>query len=209
MAEVTTSHRFYTAAAILLMGATVGFGIFSGGAWSAKPADDPLALLTAAKLTDQHGNRVTRKDLDNKLVVANFFFTSCGNACPLQTTVLNNVQNQLDASVDVVFLSVSIAPMIDSADAIDGYIEKHQLDHADWRFVTTSVEHTETLVKQFGVTMDNMIVENDQIDHRNMGYLFGKRGRLMQQYQLVPGVVDRLVREVSELDKLHSPQKTS
>ena len=50
--------------------------------------------------------------------------------------------------------------------------------------------------------MDGAIVEEGKLDHRNMGYLYNKQGRLMQQYQLVPGMDERLIREITELDTL-------
>ena len=62
--------------------------------------------------------------------------------------------------------------------------------------------YSEKLIERFGVTVDGAIVEEDKLDHRNMGYLFNKQGMLMQQYQLVPGISERLIREITELDKI-------
>ena len=50
--------------------------------------------------------------------------------------------------------------------------------------------------------MDGAVVEEGKLDHRNMGYLFNKQGTLMQQYQLVAGAGERLVREINELHTL-------
>ena len=158
--------------------------------------------LLDSDLTDQHGKRLTKKDLKNKLVMMNFFFTGCEGACPVQTAVLRDVQQGLDPELDVLFVSVSIAPLTDTKAAINAYIDKFNVESPDWKFAIASVENSEKLIERFGVTVDGAIVEEDKLDHRNMGYLFNKQGMLMQQYQLVPGISERLIREITELDKI-------
>ena len=161
-----------------------------------------LQPLIKAGLKDQSGKKIKAKDLKNKLVLVNFFFTSCGSACPLQTATLRDTQQLLDNTVDVLFLSVSIAPLLDNQQTISQYIEKFELPESNWKFATTSVSETKKLISQFGVTLENSIVTENQIDHRNMGFLFAKNGIMMQQYQLKPSVTQRLAREITELNGL-------
>ncbi len=158
--------------------------------------------LASLDLTDQHGRRLTGKDFRNKLVMMNFFFTGCAGVCPVQTAVLRNVHAELDPNLDVLFVSVSIAPLTDTKVAINEYIDKFDVDFANWRFATASVRNSEKLIERFGVTVDGAVVEEGKLDHRNMGYLFSKLGVLMQQYQLKPGMDKRLVREIIELEGL-------
>jgi len=191
--------------AVLLSGIAAVFTLAPVTTVEATESGHSINMIAEAKLSDQHGDRVRLSDLENKLVLMNFFFTGCEGACPLQTAVLRDVQDELAAHTDepdVVFLSVSIAPFSDTKEAIDDYIAHYKLDQAGWKFSTTDVKKLEKLIDHFGVTVDNAVVSDDQLDHRNMGYLFGKSGKLMQQYQLVPGVTERLAREITELDQL-------
>jgi len=142
-----------------------------------------ISMIADAKLTDQHGRKVKLADLEDKLVLVNFFFTGCEGAC--------------------LFLSVSIAPYADTPESINRYIDKYKLDDSDWKFATTSVDRLKQLIDHFGVTVDNAVVSDGQLDHRNNGYLFGKNGTLMQQYQLLPGITERLSREIVQLNGLH------
>lgn len=162
-----------------------------------------ISMIADAKLTDQHGRKVKLADLEDKLVLVNFFFTGCEGACPLQTSVLRDVRKQLPIDIDVIFLSVSIAPYADTPESINRYIDKYKLDDSDWKFATTSVDRLKQLIDHFGVTVDNAVVSDGQLDHRNNGYLFGKNGTLMQQYQLLPGITERLSREIVQLNGLH------
>ena len=171
----------------------------SAEAYDRTPRASELAKLD---LTDQHGKRLTGNDLKNKLVMMNFFFTGCSGACPVQTAVLRNVHRGLDPDLDVLFVSVSIAPLTDTEVAINEYIEKFDVDSANWKFATASVQNSEKLIERFGVTVDGAIVEEGRLDHRNTGFLFNKQGKLMQQYQLVPGMDERLIREITGLNAM-------
>ena len=200
------------ASAVLLAIGTFGIAFYSVAGHKADQSANPAAEgygqtpgvseLAKFDLTDQHGKRLTGNDLKNKLVMMNFFFTGCTGACPVQTAVLRNVHQGLDPDLDVLFVSVSIAPLTDTKVAIDEYIDKFDVDSANWKFAIASVQNSEKLIKRFGVTVDGAIVEEGKLDHRNMGYLYNKQGRLMQQYQLVPGMDERFIREITELDTL-------
>ena len=102
----------------------------------------------------------------------------------------------------MLFVSVSIAPLTDTEVAINEYIEKFDVDSANWKFATASVQNSEKLIERFGVTVDGAIVEEGRLDHRNTGFLFNKQGKLMQQYQLVPGMDERLIREITGLNAM-------
>ena len=187
---------------LMLLAGTFGFALYSNAGVNDRAAPNTSLSLASLNLIDQDGRKLKRSDLQDRLVLMNFFFTSCGSACPVQTAVLREVTENLDQSVDVLFLSISIAPLSDTPDAIDHYLEKYEIHRDNWKFVTASVENTAELVQRFAVTLDNAVVKDDLIDHRNMGYLFGKSGALMQQYQLIPGMSKRLIREIAELSVL-------
>lgn len=192
-----------SAAAALGIAATLAAVVtLSTNSSSAKEHDFSVRSVISANLTDHHGHKLSASDFKNKLVMMNFFFTSCGSACPVQTSVLREVRNSIDPAINIEFISVSIAPMLDTQEAIERYIEKFDVEESNWHFVTASAKDTTTLTEQFGVSISNSQTDDEQVDHRNMGYLFGKNGELMQQYQLVPTVSKRLAREITELNQL-------
>jgi len=169
------------ASAVLLTLGTLGIAFYSvAGNQSVEYGESPVVSeLAHLELTDQHGKRLTGKDLKDKLVMMNFFFTGCTGACPVQTAVLRNVQQGLDPELDVLFVSVSIAPLTDTKATIDEYIEKFDVDAANWKFATASVQNSEKLIERFGVTVDGAVVEEGKLDQD-----------------------ERLVREITELNTL-------
>ena len=52
--------------------------------------------------TDQRNQLITEKEIDNKIHIANFFFTSCGLICPKMTQHLKMVQDKFGADSSVV-----------------------------------------------------------------------------------------------------------
>ena len=71
---------------------------------------------------NQNGETITQEDVYNKIYVANFFFTSCPSICIDLTKNLKLVQDAFDAS-DVIILSHSVDPKIDSIERLKKYEE--------------------------------------------------------------------------------------
>lgn len=180
---------------LVLANLTISRGVAAEQAYS-------IRALSDADLRDQFGNRITASDLKDRLVLVNFFFTHCGNACPVQTAVLRDVEQQLDSTLNVLFVSVSISPLTDSADAINRYIEKFDIPQSRWKFATATPEKTNVLIENFRLTAAAQSHSGELLNHRNMGFLFGRGGTLMQQYQLTHRMSQRITREIEALNQL-------
>ena len=80
------------------------------------------------ELTTHEGRTVRFFDdlLANKVVVISFIYTSCPDACPLETARLAGVQEALGGRVgqDVFFYSISIDPARDTVAALARYAER-------------------------------------------------------------------------------------
>ena len=198
------THAVYKTILVLAMAVSailmVSLTVPSSGTASDQPYS--ITALADAGLRDQHGNKITARSLEDRLVLVNFFFTHCGDTCPIQTAVIRDVQAALDLkNDDPLLLSVSIAPLSDTDAAIREYIDKFQLSETNWKFVKTNPEDTAKLVDNFAVTAAEFDQDNGITNHRNMGFLFGRDGRMMQQYQLTPNMVKRLSREITALQR--------
>ena len=87
-------------------------------------------------LTNQNGKTVTQKDFKGKIYVADFFFTTCPNICIAMTDNLLKVQEKIKNNPNVVLLSHSVTPKIDSVPQLKKYaIEKGVIDKK-WNLVT-------------------------------------------------------------------------
>ena len=87
-------------------------------------------------LINQNGKTVTQETYKNKIYIADFFFTTCQTICPIMTDHMVILQNQLKLDSEVMLLSHSVTPKIDSVAQLKKYaIEKGVLD-AKWNLVT-------------------------------------------------------------------------
>lgn len=88
------------------------------------------------KFTNQNGKIITQKDYEDKIYVADFFFTTCPTICPKMTDNMVWLQNQIKNNPKVMLLSHSVTPDIDSVPVLKKYaVEKGVLD-AKWNLVT-------------------------------------------------------------------------
>jgi len=86
--------------------------------------------------TNQNGKTITQKDYEGKIYVADFFFTTCGSICPKMTNNMVWLQNQIKNNPNVMLLSHSVTPDIDSVSVLKKYaLEKGVID-SKWNLVT-------------------------------------------------------------------------
>ncbi len=86
--------------------------------------------------TDQYGKTVTDKSISGKIHVANFIFTSCGSICPVMTKHMKLVQTAFQNNPDVVILSYSVTPWIDSVGRLKRFAENNDIVSTNWHLLT-------------------------------------------------------------------------
>lgn len=87
-------------------------------------------------LTDQDHRKMTEKSVDNKIQVASFIFTSCGSICPVLIRNLDAVSKKYHHDPEIVFLSFSVTPWIDTPEKLKDFKKFHRIDNPNWYFLT-------------------------------------------------------------------------
>jgi len=93
------------------------------------------------ELVNQLGDTVTLADVENDILVVDFFFTRCGTICPKMTSNLKWVQSQLGSFDSVRILSHSVTPEADSVSVLHNYAEGYGADPEVWWFLTGPKKH--------------------------------------------------------------------
>ncbi|AIM60469.1 photosynthetic protein synthase II [Cellulophaga lytica] len=88
------------------------------------------------KLTNQNGKTITQDNYANKIYVADFFFTTCQTICPVMTKNMVKVQEIIKNDDDVMLLSHSVTPEIDSVAQLKKYALKKGVIDNKWNLVT-------------------------------------------------------------------------
>ena len=87
-------------------------------------------------LLNQNGDTITQENYRNKIYVADFFFTTCPTICPIMTANLVEVQAALANDSEVLLLSHSVTPEIDSVAQLKKYAIGKGVNDAKWNLVT-------------------------------------------------------------------------
>ena len=87
-------------------------------------------------LTNQNGEIITQKDYEDKIYVADFFFTTCQTICPMMTKNMNEIQMAFIADNDVKILSHTVTPDIDTVAQLKRYAKEKGVNASKWNLVT-------------------------------------------------------------------------
>ena len=88
------------------------------------------------KLINHNGDTISQADYADKIYVADFFFTTCPTICPVMTANMADIQQIIKGDDEVMLLSHSVTPEIDSVPQLKKYaLEKGVID-AKWNLVT-------------------------------------------------------------------------
>lgn len=90
-------------------------------------------------LTDQTGAPFGTEDLEGRVWIVNFMFTRCTATCPRQADRIVELQQHVRRWPDqdrLCYVSVSVDPEHDTADALRAYAESRRADPARWKFLT-------------------------------------------------------------------------
>ena len=87
-------------------------------------------------LINQNGDTITQENYKDKIYVADFFFTTCQTICPIMTDHMREIQDKLIQDNDVLLLSHSVTPEIDSVAQLKRYAIKKGVNDTKWNLVT-------------------------------------------------------------------------
>ena len=153
-------------------------------------------------MTNQNGQTITEKDYENKVYVADFFFTTCPSICPIMTKNMFSLQEKLKTKYpEVKLLSYSVTPEIDTIDQLKRYAIENKVDDEIWNLVTGDKKEIYTLARK-----SYLVVQNDgnggphDMIHTENFVLIDEENRIRGYYDGTDiNEMDRLITEIGML----------
>jgi protein SCO1/2 len=137
-----------------------GFAETAAAGDDASAEDKARSYFTDLEVIDQNGERLRFYSdvLKDRVVLINFIFTNCPDACPLMTQKLIQTRALLVDAVrdDVWFVSISIDPERDTPEAMKTFAEKQGADQERWIWLTGSKQNLDFIVKRLGQYTDEV-----------------------------------------------------
>ena len=152
-------------------------------------------------LMDQKGALVSLADVKDRIVVADFFFTTCPTICPKMTKQMVRVQEAFADEDRLMLLSHSVTPEMDSVPVLAAYAELHGANYAQWRFLTGDRKQIYDLArKSYFAVLDEGDGGPDDFVHTENFVLVDPQRRLRGFYDGTSTTdVDRLIGDIRKL----------
>ena len=87
-------------------------------------------------MQNQSGDVVNGDQWNNRIVIVDFFFTSCATICPDMTKSLRRVQEKYRNDKDVVITSFTVDPVSDSSPVLRDYAAQYGIANEQWQLLT-------------------------------------------------------------------------
>jgi protein SCO1/2 len=75
-------------------------------------------------------------NLNGKIHIANFMFTSCTNICPIMTTNMTEVEKMFANNQNIQLVSFTVTPWIDNPGLLKRYKQEFTMNSSNWNFLT-------------------------------------------------------------------------
>ena len=86
--------------------------------------------------TNQDGLPFGSDNLNGKIHIANFMFTSCTNICPIMTTNMTEVEKMFANNQNIQLVSFTVTPWIDNPGLLKRYKQEFTMNSSNWNFLT-------------------------------------------------------------------------
>jgi protein SCO1 len=159
------------------------FFVFAGtDNWRVK-----LPVLSDVKpfsFLNQQGTVFTEKNMEGKVCVVNFFFTTCKGICPRMNGNLYEVYNEFKNEKDFMIVSHTSDPERDSVQRLKWYADSMKVDNSKWIFLTGRKDSLYYAARNSYLLDDpknNVEKIEDQFLHTQFIALVDKHGNIRSQ----------------------------
>lgn len=120
------------------------------------PALPLLGTLPEFELIDSSERPFYSKQMEGKVFVANFIFTSCPGVCPVLTAEMKRIERKFNNREEIHFVSISVDPETDNPERLAEYAKKFNADPRRWHFLTGKKQVIQKLmVEGFRIGLSN------------------------------------------------------
>ena len=156
------------------------------------------------ELINQNGETITQEYYKNKIYVADFFFTTCQSICPIMTKNMLDIQEQLKNDKEILLLSHTVTPEIDSVQQLKKYALENRIDDDKWNLVTGEKKQIYDLARKSYLAVEDSEFGNFDMIHTENFMLIDKKRQIRGFYDGTDkSEIIRLLSDIEILKKLN------
>lgn len=162
-----------------------------------------IHTLPKFSLIDQNRKGVNEKTIEGKIVLANFFFTRCGNICPIMMDNMKKAGKVFEMDTNIIIISHSVTPVMDNPEVLYKYAKNKGIHQSNWHLVTGNRDSIYFLARK-GYFADNVTGAeiNNQFLHTENFILVDKQKHIRGVYNgTLELEVNNMIRQAKLLEK--------
>lgn len=166
----------------------------------------PISVVQPFSFINQDGKPVTDKDVEGKVYVAEYFFTTCPGICPTMNTNMKRVYEKFKDEKDFLILSHTSDPERDSVPVLKKYADSLHVNTSKWVFLTGRKDSLYTTAR-ISYTIDdpanNLKNIEDDFLHTQFWALVNRKGEVKKVYDgLKESEITAMIKEIEKTLKL-------
>ncbi|MCI5058952.1 MAG: SCO family protein [Flavobacteriales bacterium] len=110
--------------------------------------DTSYHKIPSFSFTNHRNEEINSDSLEGKILVSNFFFTTCKTICPKMTMQMKRVQTKTFRWSDVTLLSHTVDPEADTLEVLRDYAKANDAIGGKWHFLTGTKEDIYALAQK-------------------------------------------------------------
>jgi protein SCO1/2 len=155
------------------------------------------------QLVNQDSVEISNEDVEGKIYVADFFFTSCPTICPKMKAQMLRVYDSIQDEPDVLILSHTIDPEYDTVALLKEFSEQLGVTGDKWHFLTGNKDDIYKLGQSsYMVTAIEDPAEPGGFIHSGAFLLVDRQGHIRGVYDGTdPVEVNDLIQDINKLKR--------
>jgi protein SCO1/2 len=147
---------------------------------------DTLATLNRIppfRFVNQNNDTITNEDYAGKVYIVEFFFTTCGDICPIMNRNMVKIQNEFYGNPNLGIASFSIDPTYDTPEILKEYVTNYGITNPNWHLLTgDKVEIFKLSNEGFKIYAAQSMEDDRSFEHSGLFALIDQEGNIRSRY---------------------------
>ena len=157
------------------------------------------------KLTNQNGKEITQANYKDKIYVADFFFTTCQDICPVMTKNMYQLQEELKNDNQILLLSHTVIPEVDTVEQLKEYAIENNVDDSKWNLVTGDKKQIYDLARKSYLAVEDSNYSQYDMIHTENFMLIDKERQIRGFYDGTNSEeINRLLKDIEILKQSYN-----
>jgi protein SCO1/2 len=154
---------------------------------------------------NQYNKTITQKEIEGKVFVAEYFFTTCQSICPIMNVQMQRIQKEYKENSKVKILSFTVDPDVDNVEQMKKYSQQQLAVSGQWHFLTGKKEDLYSLARKSFFVLKPAEAQNQgdagsDFIHTNNFVLVDQQKRIRGYYDgTSQKEVTKLIKDISRL----------